>query len=65
MNHPDLSGLQGLVSFLSPESELNLEKFSYYAPNIWNKLPETCRSASTLTTFKSRLKNYLFAAAFN
>ena len=26
MNHPDLSGLQGLVNFLSPESELNMEK---------------------------------------
>ena len=39
--------------------------FSYYAPNIWNKLPETWRSAATLTTFKSRLKTYLFAAAFN
>ena len=26
--------------------------FSYYAPNIWNKLPESCRSAATLTTLK-------------
>ena len=26
MNHPDLSGLQGLVNFLSPESELNMVK---------------------------------------
>jgi len=33
--------------------------FSYYAPKIWNKLPETCRSAATLTTFKSRLKTFL------
>ena len=39
--------------------------FSYYAPNIWNKLPEICRSAATLTTFKSRLKTFLFAADFN
>ena len=39
--------------------------FSYYAPSIWNKLPEICRSAATLTTFKSRLKTFLFAAAFN
>ena len=33
--------------------------FSYYAPKIWNKLPETCRSAATLTTFKSRLKTFI------
>ena len=64
MNPPDLSGLQGLVSFLSPESELNMEEFSYYAPNIWIKPPETSRSAATPTTFKFRLKTFLFAAAF-
>ena len=39
--------------------------FSYYAPHIWNKLPENCRSASTLTSFKSRLKTFIFATAFN
>lgn len=38
--------------------------FSFYAPHIWNKLPESCRSAETLTTFKSRLKTFMFAAAF-
>ena len=38
---------------------------SYYAPTIWNKLPESCTSAETLPIFKSRLKAYLFAAAFN
>lgn len=38
--------------------------FSFYAPHIWNKLPENCRSAATLSSFKSRLKTFLFAAAF-
>ncbi len=37
--------------------------FSFYAPNIWNKHPLNCRSAETLA-FKSRLKTFLFAAAF-
>ena len=39
--------------------------FSYYAPHIWNKLPENCRSAPTLTAFKSRRNTFLLAAAFN
>uniref|UniRef100_A0AAQ5X7A8 Reverse transcriptase domain-containing protein n=1 Tax=Amphiprion ocellaris TaxID=80972 RepID=A0AAQ5X7A8_AMPOC len=39
--------------------------FSFYAPYIWNKLPENCRSAETLSTFKSSLKTYLFSAAFD
>ena len=39
--------------------------FSYYAPNIWNELSENCRSAPTLTSFKSRLKTFLFATAFH
>ena len=38
--------------------------FSFYAPHIWNKLPETCRSAATLSSFKSKLKTYLFDVAF-
>ena len=34
--------------------------FSFYAPNIWNKLPENLRSAATLSSFKSSLKTFLF-----
>uniref|UniRef100_A0A3Q2U033 Methylcrotonoyl-CoA carboxylase subunit alpha, mitochondrial n=1 Tax=Fundulus heteroclitus TaxID=8078 RepID=A0A3Q2U033_FUNHE len=30
--------------------------FSSYAPRIWNKLPENCKSAESLSSFKSRLK---------
>ncbi|XP_032872790.1 uncharacterized protein LOC116970201, partial [Amblyraja radiata] len=33
--------------------------FSFYAPHIWNKLPENCRSAATLGSFISRLKTFL------
>ena len=35
--------------------------FSYYAPNIWNKLPENCSSASTLTSSNSQLMTFVFA----
>ena len=38
--------------------------FSYSEPHTWNKLPENCRSAPTLTSFKSRMKILLFATAF-
>ena len=38
--------------------------FSFYAPHVWNKLPESLRSAETLSLFKSRLKTHLFSAAF-
>lgn len=30
---------------------------SYYAPDLWNKLPEDLKSAQTVSTFKSGLKN--------
>jgi hypothetical protein len=34
--------------------------FSVVAPNIWNNLPEHIRGATTVNTFKSHLKTYLF-----
>uniref|UniRef100_A0A3Q2Q7X9 Ig-like domain-containing protein n=1 Tax=Fundulus heteroclitus TaxID=8078 RepID=A0A3Q2Q7X9_FUNHE len=39
--------------------------FSSYAPLIWNKLPENCIIAESLSSFKSRLKTHLFRIAFN
>ena len=39
-----------------PFSDLNVNLFSYYVTNSWNKLPEDLRLASTLTTLKTRLK---------
>jgi len=39
--------------------------FSSYAPLIWNKLPENCKSAESLSSFKSRLKTHLFRIAFD
>lgn len=60
-----ISGLRwhrlGKACFLSPRSKLDTERspFSFYAPYIWNKL-----QAESLSSFKSRLKTFLFATSF-
>lgn len=46
-------------------STFGCRAFSYSAPILWNRLPEKCRKASTLTSFKSQLKTYLFKGAFD
>ena len=38
--------------------------FSYDAPKLWNDLPCDIRSAQNLSSFKSRLKTYLFQKSF-
>lgn len=37
--------------------------FSFYAPHIWNKVPENFRSAPTLSSSKSKIKTFLFTTA--
>ena len=39
--------------------------FSFYAPNLWNTLPEHLRRAETIEIFKRDLKTYLFNLAYN
>ena len=39
--------------------------FSFYAPNIWNALPEYLRKAETVETFKRKLKTHLFSLAYD
>ena len=39
--------------------------FKYYAPNIWNTLPEYIKSANSVPIFKKLLKTHLFRIAFN
>jgi len=39
--------------------------FSYQAPLWWNKLPVNVRGADTLSTFKIRLKTFLFDKAYS
>ena len=58
-----LSGT-GLLSVPRVRTKHGEAAFSFHAPHMWNKHPETCRSAPTLTSFKSRLKTFLLADAF-
>ena len=39
--------------------------FSYIAPVLWNSLSQDMRSCKSLTTFKSKLKTFLFKRVFN
>ena len=39
--------------------------FSYLAPYYWNALPVGLREATSLPSFKSKLKTYLFEIAFS
>ena len=38
--------------------------FSYQAPVLWNQLPAHVREADTVSSFKTRLKTFLFDAAY-
>ena len=38
--------------------------FSVAGPTVWNSLPESVRSAETLSGFKQKLKTYLFNISF-
>ncbi|XP_041848233.1 uncharacterized protein LOC121644403 [Melanotaenia boesemani] len=38
--------------------------FSVRAPKLWNSLPEELRAANTVSTFKAKLKTYLYRMAF-
>ncbi|XP_068997425.1 uncharacterized protein [Embiotoca jacksoni] len=64
-SRPLRSSGTGLLSVTRVRTKHEEAAFSFSAPHIWNKLPETCRSAETLSCFKSTLKTFLFAAAFN
>ena len=39
--------------------------FSVHAPRLWNRLPKDIRTSKTITTFKSKLKTYLFKSVFD
>ena len=38
--------------------------FAYDAPMIWNDLPDEVRSANSLSSFRPKLKSYLFGKAY-
>ena len=63
-SRPLRSSGTGLLFVPRVKTKHGQSAFSFYAPHIWNKLPETCRSAATLSSFKTSLKTLLFATAF-
>ena len=38
--------------------------FAFDAPKIWNELPQDIRSATSVASFRKKLKTYLFAKAY-
>ena len=38
--------------------------YFYSAPRLWNSLPETCRCASSLSSFRAHLKTYLWTKSY-
>ena len=47
------------------KSRMGGRTFSYQAPLLWNQLPLSVREADTVSTFKARLKTFLFDKAFS
>lgn len=47
------------------KSSMGGRAFSYQAPRLWNHLPATVRGADSLSTFKVKLKTFLFDKAFS
>uniref|UniRef100_A0A8P4G3Q0 Reverse transcriptase domain-containing protein n=1 Tax=Dicentrarchus labrax TaxID=13489 RepID=A0A8P4G3Q0_DICLA len=54
-----------LVVPIVSKSRTGARAFSYQAPLLWNQLPVVVREADTLSTFKSRLKTFLFDKAYS
>jgi len=46
--------------FLVLKNRMGARTFSYQAPLLWNQFPPSVREADTVTSFKSRLKTFLF-----
>ncbi|XP_049893135.1 uncharacterized protein LOC126385454 [Epinephelus moara] len=47
------------------KSRSGVRAFSFQAPLLWNHLPVSVREADTISTFKSRLKTFLFDKAYS
>src|ERR1700722_12547913 len=47
------------------KSSIGSRAFVFSAPKLWNSLPYDVRTCVSLTTFKSKLKTFLFREAFN
>ena len=64
-DRPLRSSSKGLLTIQRINSKLAYGAFSHYGPTLWNSLPHELRSVTTISSFKSRLKTYLFSQAFS
>ncbi len=44
---------------------LGTRSFNYYAPYLWNELPEEIRREESLERFKRMVKTFLFKCAYD
>ena len=58
------SNNQLLLEVPEIKNSFGSRSFTYSSPHIWNDLPYSVRSSSTLQSFKNNLKHYLFGQAF-
>ena len=54
------SSHQNLLQIPFVKSAAGRRAFAFAAPTVWNSLPPTLRSATTLSNFRANLKTYLF-----
>jgi len=54
-----------LVYLIVLKSRIGARAFSYQAPLLWNQLPPSVQEADTVTSYKSRLKTFLFDSAYS
>jgi len=55
------SSTSGLLSTQSSSTNIAARRFSCCAPTVWNSLPSFVFTADSFTSFRSRLKSYMFA----
>ena len=48
-----------------PKARTGARAFKHQAPQLWNLLPASVRTADTLSIFKTKLKTFLYDKAFN
>jgi hypothetical protein len=55
------SSTQNLLVVPRINTEMGRRSFKFAAPTVWNSLPDSIRSCSSLLSFRSALKTYLFS----
>jgi len=59
------SASHNLICERSTRTAIGARAFGAIAPKVWHDLPDSIRSSSSLSSFKTHLKTHLFNQAFN